>query len=358
MNLFDALNEGDASLKEPHITSVLYYLFIKTYESNKGNSLIKYFLKFNLGIELENYIEIDIEKDIKIEQIISFNNIRKDCDITIFLRNEKENLIINIENKISINAFQQNQVNEQSRILKNIYEDYIVKNILIMPYESIRTISNNEVHDDVKYLYWHGIENSLIQQINNYFTVLHYQNSELKNTIDAFKSFFNAYGNNLEQIKQSSEIMERGPKNKLIKTMFEYLKEISEKWESIFKEKSEEITVRDLIEKFTENVVIDINNNNSKDESIEMIKKFKRGAMEAQPKIMTINEKNRIHFSITEPNSKKNLFYYPDFPDGNYDIRWKDLRIKPLKNLTKDNQYIIFYKDKSNNEVRTSKYKK
>jgi len=358
MNLFDALNEGDASLKEPHITSVLYYLFIKTYESNKENSLIKYFLKFNLGIELENYIEIDIEKDIKIEQIISFNDIRKDCDITIFLRNEKENLIINIENKISINAFQQNQVNEQSRILKNIYEDYIVKNILIMPYESIRTINNNEVHDDVKYLYWHGIENSLIQQINNYFTVLHYQNSELKNTIDAFKSFFNAYGNNLEQIRQSSEIIERGPKNKLIKTMFEYLKEISEKWESIFKEKSEEITVMDLIEKFTENVVIDINNNNSKDESIEMIKKFKRGAMEAQPKIMTINEKNRIHFSITEPNSKKNLFYYPDFPHGNYDIRWKDLRIKPLKNLTKDNQYIIFYKDKSNNEVRTSKYKK
>ena len=62
MNLFDALNEGDASLKEPHITSVLYYLFIKTYESNKGNSLIKYFLKFNLGIELENYIEIDDKK--------------------------------------------------------------------------------------------------------------------------------------------------------------------------------------------------------------------------------------------------------------------------------------------------------
>jgi hypothetical protein len=109
-----------------------------------------------------------------------------------------------------------------------------------------------------------------------------------------------------------------------------------------------------LLQKFQEIVISDLRID-FPDKYEEMIAKFKRGALEAQPKIMTINERNRIHFNIFNPNDKK-LFYYPDAPNGNYHGRWKETRIKPLRLMDENNQYIIFWKNNQTNDIETTIY--
>ena len=71
---------------------------------------------------------------------------------------------------------------------------------------------------------------------------------------------------------------------------------------------------------------------------------------------MTINEKLRIHFGRMN-STEKQLFYYPDAPNGNYSGRWKDIRIKPLNRLDEEKEYVIFWKNSESNEIETSIFK-
>jgi hypothetical protein len=136
--------------------------------------------------------------------------------------------------------------------------------------------------------------------------------------------------------------------------MYQYLANIADSWETKFPGNTENITISQLLSVFEEDVrndmIIDFPNNYN-----EKLAKFKRGAYEAQPKIMTINEKNRVSFNISNPNDKR-LFYYPDSSDGNNLGRWKDRRIKPIRLMNEDNQYLIYWKDNQTNDIRTDIY--
>ena len=357
MNIYDALNQGDGSLKEPHFTSLLYYLFKISKEEYPQNSFLDKFIN-KLIPHFPNSIEcnFDLETDIKIEEILIHNNFRRDTDIIILLRNNGILKIINIENKISNSSFQTNQIDDQHRLLSALYPNSEIVNILILPYKSEINIEQNE---NLNIIYWYAEENSLIDEICQYINEISKSTNlqlEKLHFLNSCIGLLSKFSYVLEQDRISNENMPRGPRNILRHTMFEYLSNIANNWENYFDENVENVTVRDLLLKFEEDVCNHIRID-FPDNFEEKIAKFKRGALEAQPKIMTINERNRIYFGINNPN-EKTLFYYPDSPisSGINIGRWKDTRIKPLRLMNENNQYLIFWKDNTTNEINTDIY--
>jgi|LakMenEpi03Aug12_release.lakeMendotaPanAssembly.Ray.scaffolds.fasta_scaffold138296_3 hypothetical protein len=355
MNIYHALNQGDASIREPHLTSLLYYIFKETKNDFPNSSFLDFFIKsFFPDLPSTSFCKFDVETDLKIEEILINNQTRKDTDITIYLRFNEELNIINIENKISNLSFQEGQIEEQSRILKLKYPDSQIYNVLLLPYRSEQIAESNK---NVKYIYWISEKQSLLDIYSEYILSITINQSIDTNKhmfLKICETFFQTFSSVLEQERLSSENMPRGPKNVLRFNMFQYLSSIADNWDNHFKEDPENVTVGKLLNIFEEIVSKEILAENPSN-AIEKIAKFKRGALEAQPKIMTINEKNRIHFNIT--NSKeKQLFYYPDSPNGDYNGKWKNTRIKPLKRMNESNEYVIFWKNNQTNDIETSIY--
>ena len=357
MNFFDALNQGDGSLKEPNFTSILFYLFKETKSEFPNSSFLDFFIKSYLPhLPNSNECEFDFETDLKIEEILFQGNARRDSDITIYLKHKGQLNIINIENKVSNLSFQIGQIEQQKSLLESIYPNSIIYNVLLLPYSSTQI---SELNINAKFIYWNEEENSLIQKISEYIhRLLDEQKLILEKHAFLFSclGFFQNFSNVLEQERLSSENMQRGPRNILRLTMFQYLTDIANNWEDNFKNDPDNVTVAQLLGVFEQIVVDDIRMdfpNNLE----AMIDKFKRGALEAQPKIMTINEKNRIYFNITNPKDK-NLFYYPDSSIGSYNGRWKNTRIKPLKRMNENEQYVIYWKNNLTNDVETTFYTK
>ena len=355
MNFYDALNQGDATIREPHLTSALFYLIKQTHIENPQNSLLTNFLRVYFE-ELPDitFLNFDIEQHIKIEEILSHENVRKDTDITIYLNYGEEKFIINIENKISNSSYQEGQIEEQARILNIINPGYEIKNILLLPFYQNNNIQNP---DQVKTIFWIGEDNSLISLIisflNNVIRSDNFSNY-LKVRSEVWIEFFTSFGNFLENDKIAGENTDRGPRNQYKYSMFEYLSQIANDWNNLFPINPNNVTVNDLLNKFEHIVEQDIQQDYPLDANLK-IKKFKGQTSEAQLKIMTINEKNRIHFSIFNSNAKR-LFYYPDYPNGDYNIKWKQVLIKPLHLKNELNEYLVFWKNKDTNEVVTSVY--
>ena len=203
--------------------------------------------------------------------------------------------------------------------------------------------------NNTKTLYWYSENNSVIE------TILEYIKIPTNTNFSGWDSFWESFSNNLEQSYLSENTQVSGKKNTYSKSMYEYLKNISENWHSHFTV-NQKVFVKDLLRVFETSVVQDLVSTQT-EEINSKINKFKNGALEAQPKIMTINEKNRIHFGISNSDEKQ-LFYYPEFPDGLYTSKWKDTEIKPLRLMTESNDYVIYYKPKDSNEINTVIYKK
>ncbi|WP_273212243.1 PD-(D/E)XK nuclease family protein [Runella zeae] len=351
LNFFDALNQGDASLKEAHLTSLLFYLFKETYTSDPQNSLISFFLSQYLGHSDDDYISrFDVETDLKVEQILQFEGKRRDCDITIHLKYPDRSYVVNIENKINTTAYQPKQISEQEELLKRKYPEAVIKNVLILPYKIEAVNFKNQI---ARIIYWFNDECSLVNVISSYLE----KSSTLPKALSqSFMDFFNAFGDNLEQTLLADEKSTRGPKNKYAKSMYEYLSTIAQRWESYFTA-PDDVKVKDLLEVFERIVKEDIEAVHPVFEVKAMLDKFRRGALEAQPKIMTINEKNRIHFNIADTTAKR-LFYYPDYPNGDYNEKWREVRIKPLKNMTESKDYLVIWKEKKTGETKTQAYKR
>lgn len=348
VNFFDALNQGDASLKEAHLTSLFYYLLKETYTLDPQNSLISFFLSQYLGLSDEYISQFDVEIDLKVEQILQFEGKRRDCDITIYLKYPDHSYVVNIENKINTTAYKPKQISEQEELLKRMYPDAVIKNILILPY---KIEAANVKNHNVRIIYWFNDECSLVNVISSYL-----ENSPTLPISLSFIDFFKAFGDNLEQTLMADENSTRGAKNKYAKSMYEYLSSIAQGWESYFTA-PDDVKVKDLLNVFEGVVKKDIEAVHPVSEANAMMDKFKRGALEAQPKIMTINEKNRIHFNITDATAKR-LFYYPDYPNGDYYKKWKEVRIKPLKNMTESKDYLVIWKERKTGETKKGVYKK
>lgn len=268
---------------------------------------------------------------IKIEEIIKDDNSnRKDCDITIFLKvsNTDKITIINLENKISNSSYKRNQIIDQEELLKKKYPGSDFLSFYILPYKSIRVELNENV------IYWLSDENGLLKILDEF---------SKENQLSDFQNFLNDFGFTLEQeMLSENEEKNRSARNPYSKSMYEYLKEISQSWN--FEDKNN-VTVNMLLLKFLEVVEEDLRNNGYGDSQINQ---FKLGAWEAQPKIMTINELNRNNFGGIKNPTDKALFFYPDYPDGEYrgKSKWKDLRILPISEIRSFNNVTVFWYNK------------
>ena len=89
MNLYDALNKGDGSIKEVHLTSIFYYILTNTYNQSYP-SFLNFFLEEFLNLQLNHFEPLDVESDIQVEeQLYNLEKNpglakRKDTDITIY----------------------------------------------------------------------------------------------------------------------------------------------------------------------------------------------------------------------------------------------------------------------------------
>ena len=356
MNFFHALNQGDASLKEPHFTSLLFYIFKETTIYYPSSSFLDFFIDsfIKQTPTTKDCDSFDVETDIKIEEILTDGALRKDLDISIYLRKSEKLTIINIENKINNVAYVPGQIQEQASLLRTNNPYAInIENILLLPYP---TNQNLYLDGGINVIYWFAESNSLIERYCEYISTkinendcdqIHYR--FLKNTEDLLLSFANI----LEQKIFSDINAVRGPRNKYRHSMYEYLEMIRNDWDKIFVD-PENVFVKDLLEEFNNRVTSDLLHDDNLNAQ-EKIARFRKGALEAQPKLMTINERNRIHFGIT--NSKeKQLFYYPDSPNGNYNGKWKNTRIKPLNRLTENKEYNVFWKNNDSDDIETCIY--
>jgi hypothetical protein len=326
MNFYSALTNGDGSLKEPHITSILYYLLKETSKTEPKNSFLEYFCKNYLPEHKFIISNLDPELDIKIEETFRNENTRRDTDIVIYLKDHRT--IINIENKINSMAYDPKQISDQESVINANHPNSQIISFLILPcQQQIEKTTNHEI------IYWVDENLNLITVIKNYIIELkgkHIINERFEHFLTEIKYFFEAFEETIEQQCLSNESRGiRGPKTKYPRSMKEYLTEISENWDF---PKPHEVTVGQLLEKFDALVCQELIQTFGESESGFLIEKFRRGALEAQPKIFTINESNRIHFGKVG-NLDKRLFYYPGFPDGNYNCRWKDVIIAPIHYL-------------------------
>jgi hypothetical protein len=137
------------------------------------------------------------------------------------------------------------------------------------------------------------------------------------------------------------KLFHENPRIQYPRSMKDYLTEISDRWDF---PKPNEVKVKDLLQKFDNLVCLELIQKYGENESKLLIEKFRRGALVIHPKTFTINEANRLPFSKVGGLDNK-LFYYPDFPDGNYTCKWMDLRIAPLKHLTEPNNIHTFTND-------------
>lgn len=354
MNLYDALNQGDGSLREPHFTSLLFYIFKVTKEQFPNKSFLDLFInqfipEFPKSIECE----FNIESDIKIEELLIHENLRRDTDIIIFLRQNEQLKILNIENKLSNLSYREEQIEEQYQIISSLYPDSEIKNILILPYYSDKLTILSE---NVQVIYWYSDSNSIIQTFNNYAQEIIDQNEVQGETPCFLNSIIGLFGKLsfiFEQEILSSETTTRGPRNPYRRKMFEYLTSIANEWENIFDE-SDKVTVEQLLSIFEEHVIADLRDDYPTIYQ-DYIESFKRGALLAQPKVATINERNRVHFGINNSNDKR-LFYYPDSPNGSYDGQWKNQRIKPIRLMDENNDYLIYWREANSNDIKTDVY--
>ena len=361
MNMYDALNQGDGSLREPHFTSLLFYLFRVSKEEFPQSSYIDDFIsRYVPNYPLTTDCIFDVVSDLKIEEILICDDLRRDTDIVILSRGYWGLKIINIENKINFGAIQNGQIEDQHRLLENIYPNSEIRHILILPFSNGQ-IFEFEANLDVQIIYWHSEQNSLIESISEYINDLLTENnlhSDKANFLRTFLHLFLKFSFILEQDCLSVNNRQRGRNVPYRHSMFEYLSEIAMNWERDFGG-SEYVSVDNLLNKF-ENVVTSHLSIDYPNDYVQFTEKFKNGAHETQPRIFTINERNRIHNNITSENfNNKNLFYYPDYPDGNYgnyNVRWKEIRIKPLRLFANEGQFHVYYRNSITNQTETIIY--
>jgi len=115
MNIFDTLVKGKGCINEENITSFLAYLLDPTEDHDLKNIFLSKFL--NLIEISESEIESLLTNDIEIELEYPVKNKNRERRIDIVIKTKEH--VIAIENKISEQSKQKNQLQEEYDGLKN-----------------------------------------------------------------------------------------------------------------------------------------------------------------------------------------------------------------------------------------------
>ena len=216
MNFYSALTNGDGSIKEPHITSIFFYLLKETLRLEPQNSLIEFFCKNYLSEQKFNLSNLDPDLDIKIEEIFRNGNLRKDTDITIYLHDN--NTIINLENKINLIAYDSDQIANQELVIQANHPKGHIISFLILPCPLL--IEKRTSH---QIIYWVDEKLGLISIIKNYVSEMTANNNihlQLKHFLTEIDSFFDAFAETIEQQCLSIESKgARGPRTQYPRSM-------------------------------------------------------------------------------------------------------------------------------------------
>lgn len=310
MNIFKILSSYDGSIKEPNISSFLAYLLDLDEDHGLSDlllmSIVQEFKKKNplfFGKIKKNLNQFDIR--INPEYSVFLDNKRRDIDIVVEFyeeKNERPLYSLCIENKITDNSIQRkNQLMEELEGLRNEYKDNGWKTEIYFCFLSLEDSkkSNDEFnafnYEKKIHLYWKG-KLSLQEKILNILDLE--RNGEIDPISEDFKFLLRSFLS-------------------FIKTDFKsFVEEKSEKQER----KNYGKTVMEFFRDFAKTMV------EGKDYKVSEVKKaismmikkesgisVNKGTLNCHSCATIVNEKNRVHYQVTEKNCDyKNLFFYPN----------------------------------------------
>lgn len=312
MNIFKILSSYDGSIKEPNISSFLAYLLDLNEDHGISDLLLRSIISdfqninpsFFNKIKTNNLSQFDIT--INPEYSVFLNNRRRDIDIVIEIYNDnKEEPLYSIclENKITDSSIQKNdsQLKDELEGIQKEYKENGWNTEIYFVFVTLEdSKKSNEEFDVFNYdkklhLYWKG--RASIQE--KLLTIL-----------------------DLERIGEIDPLSEDF--KFLIKSFLSFIKT---DFKSSAEEKSDKLEKKNygkpVIEFFRDYVAtLEINKDYKvseiKKEIAKLIKKesgleIKSGTLNCHTYVSIVNEKNRLHYSVTEKNNEyKNLLYYPD----------------------------------------------
>jgi hypothetical protein len=371
LNIFKILSSGDASIKEPHITSFLCH-FLNPYESHGLKStLLESFLQMilsdtdsenskikksllvdgkikDLSIDSTYYLQIDQEYSVQ-----ESDNKRRDIDVLLKIKKERPDFdspdfIIAIENKIQDGAFQQKQLTGE---LKGLIKDYdslenppeIVFVLLsksgsnraskhFQEFKNSITKENIPLTVFAKHIYW-DLEpdtdwsmgqlflNLLEKEKDGYIEPISSQTAYLiKSFISFIRTGFTSYQEDLETSRQKSNYG---------KPVREFVKEIAESYSM-----DEIIKVSELESKL-EQAILEFSG-----------MRIKQPTKFAQVRIPIVNWKTRVNHVKRHDNEDQMLFY-------GLDEKCETVKRLDLNNIPEDTK--VYWKE--NDEKMEAKLK-
>lgn len=310
MNIFKILSSYDGSIKEPNISSFLAYLLDLDEDHGLSDlllmSVIQEFKNKNplfFGKIKKNLNQFDIR--INPEYSVFLDNKRRDIDIVVEFyeeKNEEPLYSLCIENKITDNSIQRkNQLMEELEGLRNEYKDNGWKTEIYFCFLTLENSkkSNDEFsafnYEKKIHLYWKG-KLSLQEKILNILELE--RNGEIDPISEDFKFLLKSFLSFIKTDFKSSieEKSEKRERKNYGKTVMEFFRDFAETMVEGKDYKVSEVkkTISTMI----------------KNESGVSVNK---GTLNCHSCATIVNEKNRVHYQVTEKNCDyKNLFFYPN----------------------------------------------
>ncbi|MBQ9227041.1 MAG: PD-(D/E)XK nuclease family protein [Fibrobacter sp.] len=310
MNIFKILSSYDGSIKEPNISSFLAYLLDLNEDHGLSDlllmSIIQDFKDKNplfFGKIKKTLNQFDVR--INPEYPVFFDNKRRDIDIVVEIYEEKNEIPLYslcIENKITDNSIQRKkQLIEELEGLKKEYKDNGWNTEIYFCFLTLENSkkSNDEfnVFDYEKkiHLYWKG-ELSIQEKILKILGLE--RNGEIDPISEDFKFLLKSFLSFVKTDFKSSveEKSEKQERKNYGRTVMEFFRDFAK-------------TMADGKDYKISEVKKAISTMIKKESGVSVNK----GTLNCHICATIVNEKNRVHYQVTEKNCDyKNLFFYPN----------------------------------------------
>lgn len=361
MNIFKILSSGDGSIKEPNVTAFLSYIL----DPNEGHGLNSKFLELFLQPVISKNKELfpdlfykervtDLSSKSKFNVTISIektvflsDDSNRDLDVLIEISDDNDKTVkycFCVENKIQDGSIRKNQLIEQSEGIcnhyRNSYDTMPVISFIYLTKNNTKPAINSFVDFNHKltenagvekivasaHYFWSDSLDDDLHDCSVYYQLQNMLEFDSRGVIDpihsytkyTIKAFLNFIINNFQSYnEEKANTLERKKYNKPVR---EYYKDIFNDLPD-----NQPISAKEVRERVREMI---------KNESGEDVKE---NTLRCHLYLVTVNERNRIHYGVNTPLSDdKNLFFYKGddkshllkFVDGNdienVDIFWKE----------------------------------
>lgn len=325
MNIFRILSSNDGTINEPNVSSFLAYLLNPNEDHGISSLLLQEILNdiiltnkdFLSKVQSKGRITdlskysgytINVIPELSVNPNKEGKKKRRDIDIVIEIidTNNPNEIIysICIENKITDSSINKNdsQLKDELEGIENYYNESKsspeIHIIYLTPFPSdVSTASFDKLGYDKKHhLYWDKHKNSIFNKILKIFKeedkgLIDPINNQSSYLIKSFLSFIKTdFKSYIEERKEKKENKNYG------KPVIDHLNDFSKTLEF-----DKEYDINTIKKGFSEYVL--------KESKIELHK----GTGDRHITLSIVNEKNRRHFNVKNPNdARRNIFYYSD----------------------------------------------